>query len=377
MRYLKIFTFLWLLISCKNGKVETEYPPQSYSLDTVRINSTGENLDLTRSLFISDLGIEKDEIFLYNQFDHSVDEIDLQRLKFSKKYLFEKEGPNGTGEYFYNFNVLKGVRFFIMSYEKSSVFDSDGGLEQRFDWVNIKDSSGTYFGEVPRSQVYVESDELKVYGIGYNNIKKEVYLDILSSEGNEVKRLNLNSKKSYVDLVLTIENTSDFIDPQVYLRYENNLIQVSYEFSNEIIFLDPKEDYLRYINYNPKKTPSSVKSVNEISISSREQMQKEFQSFLEQVEYFPPVWDEINQQYLRLSSIRVFQDFVDDQSLLPKIKVVKNYLSVFDVEFNLVNEIEIPDLSYTRGLYFAKNGSLWVFINLNDEMGFVRITLSN
>ncbi|WP_232826710.1 DUF4221 family protein [Cognataquiflexum aquatile] len=376
MKYLKIFAILWISISCTKGKLENEYQSLNYSLDTVRINSNGKNLDLTRFLAISDLDNERNSIFSYNEFDHSVDELDLNTLSFAKKYSFEKEGPNGTGEYFYTFNVMKDCRFFIMSYEKSSIFDCNGSLKQGLDWINSKDLGGAIYGEIPRNQVFVESNELKVFGLGYDNIEKEVYLDMLSIEDDTFKRFNLNSKKSYADLILAIENTSIFIDPEVYLKYENNTIIVSYEFSNEIVLFDPKEDFLKFIDYNPKKTPKIVKSMNGINIASREQMQKEFQSFLEQVKYYPPVWDSLNKQYLRLSSTRVFHEIDNDLALVPKTKEIKNYLSVFDAEFNLINELEIPDLSYTQGLYFAKNGSLWVFINLDDEMGFVRINLS-
>jgi Lhr-like helicase len=151
---------------------------------------------------------------------------------------------------------------------------------------------------------------------------------------------------------------------------------VSYEFSNEIVLHDPKESFLKFIDYNPKKTPKRVKSLNGISLTSKEQMQKEFQSYLEQVKFYPPVWDDLNKQYLRLSTTRIFHELDDDQVLIPKNKEIKVYLSVFDREFNLLNELEIPELSYTHGKYFAINGKLWIFINLDDEMGFVRISLS-
>ena len=98
MKKLKIFLALCISISCTNNKVDDKYPPLSYSLDTVRINSTGETLDLNWSLLKSNLDFNKKSIFSYNEFDHSIDEIDLEKLTFVKKYFFEKDGPNGTGQ---------------------------------------------------------------------------------------------------------------------------------------------------------------------------------------------------------------------------------------------------------------------------------------
>ncbi|MBT0812886.1 hypothetical protein KIH41_16485 [Litoribacter ruber] len=54
----------------------------------------------------------------------------------------------------------------------------------------------------------------------------------------------------------------------------------------------------------------------------------------------------------------------------------KIYLTVFDENFELIGETPIPELSpVSLSKYFVKDGVLWVYINVEDEMGFVRITV--
>jgi hypothetical protein len=367
---LVFFGFL-LLISCTNSKKESDYVPLVYSIDTVHINSMGEHLDLRRLLLISDLDFDKKSIFSYNEFDHSLDEIDLDKKAFVKKYAFEKEGPNGTGDSFYNFNVLKNGDFYIQYYDQYGVFNKNGDLRKRIDWMNSKDSTGTQYGEIPGRQVLVESDGLKVYGIGYDYDKKEIYIDVLSVQEGVFKRLNINSKKSYTDLILSLDDASISIEPHVDLEVVNNKILLGYEFSNEIVLVDPNTDLLTFKDYDPKLTSKIVKGPAGKHMGSREEIQKGFQEYMEQVEFDPPVWDELNKRYLRLSKSIVFHESKNERALLPEEKEVKVFLSVFDENFKLLDEIRIPELSYMYGKYFAKDGKLWVSQNFSDELGFI------
>ena len=375
MKYLIIFIIV--LVSCTKRECVITNPILTYSLDTVIINSNSEILDLTRFLIISSLDFEKKSIFTYNEFDHSLDQIDLEKLEYIKKYPFEKYGPDGTGEYFYEFSTLEDGRFFVKSYGKSGIFDTNGNLTQKVDWRNSIGSNGEKYADFPRKQILIDSEDLLAFGLSYDEENSEVNLDILSIEENMVNRLDLNSKKSYSDLILAIDDTPILIDPQVYLSWQNSTIIVSYEFSNEIVLFDPKANVLRFVGYNPILTPKSVKPPNDIRIDSKEQLQKEFQYYLEQVKYYPPVWDSESKHFLRLSTKTIFSEENKENSILPEAEEIKVFLTIFDAEFNFLTELEIHELSYSFGKYFSKDGKLWIFANLNDEIGFIRVNLNN
>jgi hypothetical protein len=375
---MKYFIILILLFSaCTAREIEVENPSVSYSLDTVRINSKNEILDLWGFLSFSDIDFEKNSIFSYNTFNHSLDQIDLEKLEFIKRIAFEKEGPNGTGEV-YEFNVLKDDRFFIKSFEQSAIFDDNGNLIQKVDWRNSIDSIGEKYGDFPRRQILVDSEDLLVFGLSYDYENIEVNLHVLSVGENKIDRLDLNSKKSYGDLSIRSARSGNIVDPSIELIHQNNKIIISYEFSNEIVYYDYKVKALRFIDYNPTLTPKSVKSPN-ISVGSLEQIIKELKHFYEQVAYYPPVWDSESKQYFRLSTITIFSEENKENSKATygETQEIKVFLTVFDSEFNLLSELEIEELSDIDNDYFTKDGKLWLFINLDDEMGFVRISLNN
>ncbi len=376
---MKYFIILILLLSaCKEREIEAENPSMTYSLDTVRINSKNEILDLWGFASFSDLDFEKKSIFSYNSYNHSLDQIDLEKLEFIRRIAFEKEGPIGTGEIFTGFNALMDDRFFIKSYEKAAIFEDNGNLIQKVDWRNSIDSNGEKYGDYPGRQILADSEDLLVFGLSYDYENIEVNLDILSVEENKVERLDLHSKKSYGDLSFRSAQSGTIIGPSIELIHQNNKIFVSYEFSNEIVYYDYKVKALKFVDYNPVLTPKSAKSPT-ISIGSMEQIIKEIKHFKEQVSYYRPVWDSESKQYYRLSTKTIFseKDEGNSKSTYGETQEIKVFLTVFDSEFNLLSELEIEELSDFDNDYFTKDGKLWLFINLDEEIGFVRIRLNN
>ncbi len=66
-----------------------------------------------------------------------------------------------------------------------------------------------------------------------------------------------------------------------------------------------------------------------------------------------------------------------ENAFLPQTKEAKIFLTVFDEDFNLISEGEIPEFNSESVKYFVKDGKLWYFTNIDDELGFVILTLYN
>ncbi|WP_114748974.1 DUF4221 family protein [Pleomorphovibrio marinus] len=378
MRYLTLLVILYISQSCQKNKDKKNDLDLLYSLDTVIIDSKGKLLDLTRYILISDFDNEKASIFLYNGFDHSIDEVSLEKLKVVNNYSFDAEGPNGTGGNFYSLNLLNDSLFFIKSFYSSAIFDKNGRIVKKIDWFNSIDSNGLKYENIPTNEILVcAKNDLKAYGLSYNNKNREVFLDALSVQDNSVNRLDIDSKKTYSDLILEVKDPDGdfFVNPYVDIKSENNLIIISHEFSNQIALFNPKGEFVKTVNYDPELTPKRVKEIDSSSITTIEQVEKEYQNYLEQVKFYHPVWDNQKERYLRLSTRRIFLDRKEEDEFLPETLNTKTYLSVFDIEFNLISESEISELSYKWGKYFAKDGKLWIFQNFSDELGFIIIDI--
>jgi len=360
-------------LCCTKNNNENDSHEIPYSVDSVTIYSKDRLLDLKTHLSTSDINYDESAIYLYKSFDHSIDVVNLDNYQIANNYPFEMEGPDGTGKHVNYINTLDEDLIFIKSFGKSGVFNLDGSLSKKVDWVNATDSKGLKFGEIPQKEIAIGTNDLKVYGLNYDQKNRDIFLDVLSIEENTVKRFDFDKEKSYHNFVLTFDNT--FLDPIVYLTSENNNILISHQFSNEIYVFNSEGEQTQTVHYQPNLTIKRAKDLSGIKITSFEQIQNEYQELLEQIRFGPPVWDTKKNRYLRLSAKRVFSESRAENSLLPEIQEVKVYLTIFDEAFNIISESAIPELRTEAVKYFAKDGKLWVFKNFSDELGFIVIDI--
>ncbi len=373
MRGLTILVVILTFISCQREPTEVDSPDLAYAVDTVMIETGDEILFLRYRLAGADISSDGKYLLNYNLDDHTIEKINLDELRLEEKLPFETEGPDGTGQHVNFIHKLKGDSIFIKSFGQSALFRENGGLVKQVDWRNAVDAKGLRYGDIPQNELAVDSGDLKVFGLHYNNENKEVFLDVLSVAENRVKRHDIDTQKSYQKFVLALEDPQarTFMDPYVYMTRENNLILISHQYSNEVFLFNSEGEFEQTIHYEPKMTPKRAKDLGGMNFSSNEQIQNEYRQLLEQVRFGPPVWDSDKQRYLRLSAKRIFSEQREEGSNLPEVREVTVYLSVFDAEFNLVAEAVIPELESESVRYFAMDGKLWVYQNFSDELGFL------
>lgn len=377
MSLTKTLSLLLLIILYSCGQKVTDDIQQtfSYKLDTVLIDSKGKNLDLNRNITNSDLNVEESTIYLFNSFDHSIDEINLEKLEYVRSIPFEKEGPNGTSHINYIYALADDL-FFIKGSVKSGVFDKKGNLLKGVDWSKVNE--GDDFQMIRNELVLEYTDSMKVFALPFN-LDRSMSLDVLSVNTLTKKRLEIDSEKAYQNNILEFDDDGSyyFLDPMVYLTSENGYVMVSHDFSHEIYIFDAAGELVKKVTYEPTLTPKSVKQVDKKGIVSVDILQNTYQGFLEQVKFSPPVWDKVNKRYLRLSAQRVYTDIKPENSFFHQIKETKVFLTVFDEDFNLISEGEVPEFNSESVKYFAKDGKLWYFTNVDDELGFVILSLEN
>ena len=376
MKKQTIFFFVFgLLFSCSQKATDDFGEVFSYSLDTLVIDSKDRNLDLSRNITNASVNMEKNTIYLFNKFDHSIDEINLEKLEYVQSIPFDKEGPNGTSHINYIY-ALEDDLFFIKGSVKSGVYNKDAKLLKSADWSKVND--GDDFQMIRNELTLEYSDSMKVFGLPFN-FDRSISLDILSVNTHTKETIEIDSEKAYQNNILEFDDDGRyfFLDPMVYLTSENGYAMVSHDFSNEIYIFNAAGEQVKKVSYEPTLTPKSVKQIDKKEIVSVAILEKTYQGFLEQVKFSPPVWDQENKRYLRLSAQREYTDIKPENAFLPQIKETKVFLTVFDDHFNLVLEGEIPELVTESTKYFVKDGKLWVFANLDDEMGFVRVSLGN
>ncbi|MDN3687754.1 DUF4221 family protein [Cyclobacterium jeungdonense] len=102
----------------------------------------------------------------------------------------------------------------------------------------------------------------------------------------------------------------------------------------------------------------------------------DYQKVLEQVSFSPPVWDDENERYYRFSYRIEFAEVKEAGELLPEAIDRNIHLSVYNKDFALVAEAPVPQLVTNLVRYFVREGDIWIFENIADELGFIRLELT-
>lgn len=354
--------------------------PIEVSLDTVLVDTGDEFLYLKYGLPISALSSDKRYFINFNLDDYIAEQIDLEELKLIKKIQFEKEGPNGLGPFLSGFSIRENGDFLIKNYMLYKVFDQKAQL---VDDLELEKIAAEYLGstEYYPLQVYELSDDpsrilvltLKWDGYVYN------LLDIdIESESYKVIDLDIFDKANEFRVnILHNGNSAGGFGPNVYSELANNRLVLNTNAFNEVAIIDLNTDSLSIKSWDSpflgtKRTYQPPKEV-EMEGGQMIDIRKKFE---EDISYKGFLWDEKNQHFIRFSERKIFGEDVNEFGEYIPIGA-EVYLSIFDKDFNLIQESELPDVKSVPDLHFIKDGSIWLFENINDELAFVRVTISN
>jgi len=370
-----------LLVAClscgKSGdRLATSDQLFNYRVDSVLVDSKGHIFDLKYSLLKSDYSSEDGALYNYNGYEHSIEMIDMDRLEFSGKFPLQVEGPDGAGSRIYSLNSLGGGKLSLAG-EMTGIFTIEGKLVQKIDWQKISQAhGGVAEKEYLQQQLVNPYFEQFAFALAIDHSANKVSLKKLNTIEETISSYEIDPQGNYKAYTLGDLTTYNKWDPRVFLSSQQDKLIVSHEFSNDFYVYSPASDQLQSVTYSPIHTPGKVTSTSEGDlVNSTEDRVNALQFYLEQVSFGPLVWDNQNKRYMRISSSSTFGEEKPEDRILHKTVNVDVHLSVFDEEFNLLGEIPIPELKTgSSAKYFAKDGMLWVFENMDDEVGFVRLS---
>lgn len=95
----------------------------------------------------------------------------------------------------------------------------------------------------------------------------------------------------------------------------------------------------------------------------------------EEITYVTPFWDPHKELFYRFSYQGEFDLDLDRQMQDLTPDKAKVYLTIYDKNLDQIDEALVPKLDKVPAKHFAKDGKIWMYINLEDELGFVRLTV--
>lgn len=373
--------YLYLLIaitfaSCsseKNSQEENESAIDfTYSLDTVMVDAGDKFIYLNRNLNSS--GETHDGKYLYN-FDPvtiALQVIDLENLVLEKSIPLELEGPDGIGSESISKVFVTADGDIVLSDDFTiSVMDKEGNKSFGFQYGN-HDFEGLSLpeGKEIQSNGTVSKDGNTLLAL-YGEFKLDKLEDGLAIFDLENKRFHFKPMdifkelEEHITVLMINDNGVSGTYIPIYLQLKGDSLIYSNSAKNEIYFLNLKTDSLTHKIYQSLYTSTAAQGKYPKRTESKEEYREIGKERSKEVNYGSLFFDDQNNVYWRFSK---------EMDTMKGDKIVfKSVLTAFDTSFNQIHEELLPSDFNFPYKNFTRQGMIYTFLNINDELAFVRL----
>jgi len=363
--FINVILILFIACSTPNEK-KPDFSNISFSIDTVMVDSKDEILFVAYSLSLSDFSEDQDYLYNFSMNDHSIEIIDMNSLEFVERKPFEKEGPNGVGRYIGSLQHIGNENFFISSFEAKGIYDLKGHQIKNLN-QNADDFDDDFFRNTTKIFNANKSQLIGNYA-EWDTGKK--LLGLADTEQRTFDRRALE-KFDFLDnystwLVSEKGGKMAQTGHWTISRLLNDRVIISTNIVADFYVYGLKTDSLSFIEFDHKLFPNIKQGTFPKETSSREEFNAIQKDYQKGINFSQPIWDKENKVYYRFS-----YSYPDSETENPQATV---YLTILDESFKILNETEVPALNKRPGYHFAKDGMIWMFENMEDEIGFVRLS---
>ena len=368
-----IIVLCGLLVYCgeKNeGKVNVPLEIH-FTLDTLLIDPVDEFLYLNAGLQVAALDEKKQYLYNFNPNDYTLEKIDLNKGILADKLPFEKEGPNGVGGMVFGLNLISSNSIAFMGYMNVGLFDLEGSKRSEFTF-NDRAFAGDKMAESESFQLLSNQmvDLHTMIGLIRDNSEKTYALGILNTDAQSLTKVPLPFEAlENFRFRLSSPSRIQMSFPTVTISKHQKSYIISNEISNSILLYD--NDSLLQIDYQSKLTADKKTGKYNQDFENEDAFKQTSLDMRREINFMAPLWDEEKQLFYRFSHkiIKIGKDVENYEDIESAV-----YLTVFDTDFNVVAASLVEALNTPPGYHFVKDGKIWMFINRQDEMGFVRLT---
>ncbi|MCE7055937.1 DUF4221 domain-containing protein [Algoriphagus sp. AGSA1] len=383
MKNLLTFLLLTLLFAC-GGKQTTEEiavveEPKNilenltFSIDTLVVDPGEEIINLKHlgANYVS-LSPSKDQFCFFDRSRPTLHEIDLNTLKLTNNYPFEEEGPDGIGRFVYLFKRLSDGNFWVQDLLGStSVFSKTGKKIRAIEFNKEELLQDFPLGLNLTYELQVDLGRRKFYSLPLMFKVEKKHFAVMNSSGQTEKIVELPEFDKIEKFKVEYNSGRDGGDGRgelVRLEQPNDLVLISSTVGNGIYIYNPELDSLWYQEFPHELTPleKDVKVKN--VVHSPLELEAEREKFHTQIDYWGFYWDEHTQRYYRFASIGLSRASTDSP------KKYNHYLFAYDKELTLKGEAKLEGLEKIPAAGFFKDGKLYSYVNVEDELGFAVFT---
>ena len=380
MKNLSVLLLISLLFSCSEKEESTSsniLEGLTYTVDTVIVDAGEDFFNLNYGLGTNGLNQDKSELLFFESSPPKLVKVDLDQLRLISKTDFEEEGPNGIGPYLTGFEVGPKDQLFIQSYTTMALFDLQGKLVKDLKVVPEgidPDLASDYVSLFGRTEY--DFDTKKIYTQPSFEKTGEYGLFVIDPQAKSAEVFPIPKMKIVDDLSGTFETKSGEYTTFFYFgtsRYTTSLpgrLIISCAPMSGAYVFDKKTNQLEFKDLQHQTVPNEMQ-VDIVKNPTDEATVKENRRKLgEQLNFQPILWDESREIYWRLGK----KTFEGKEQGDPS--TYEFYLFAYDKDFQVVGETKLKGLESEPRSYFFKNGKLWSYVNVEDELGFAVFTFN-
>ncbi|EON76691.1 hypothetical protein ADIS_3141 [Lunatimonas lonarensis] len=368
---------LWIFWSCSKDEAGRQ-DIEGFLLfqDTVLIDPKGDIINLKYGLSSPELSKDGRFLFHYPDGEHRFNKINLERLELEETLLFEKEGPNGMGGYIGGFSITQDEHILIWSYGLHAVFSQKGTKLRDLGLSSIADEFKGY-ESFPIRLLEHPNDPTILFGLMITWQDYTYTLLKFDLKQKSVERIPLPETERLKSYHMKIEHegrpAGGFGATPMATTIQNDKLIISLLTFNEVYVYDVLVDSL-YVkswdsqltgNQNEYKLPKTVQLL---------QVEEHRKKFFESIVFLDPMWDPVSKRYIRLSYKSLFAVEPNEDGEYEEIGA-DVFLTVLDANLDILKETQLPRLSKNPRNHFFTDNRIWLFENMDDELGFIRITV--
>lgn len=347
----------------------------SYELDTVIVDAGDEFIHVNWQMTTSDLSA--DEKYFYNfktgSNEPGLEVIDLENLKLERVIPISLDGPNAIrSPYVSKVYMLPDDTFYLSDNYELYHFDQEGNKLSTLNYAK-QEFKGEKLPEGKRIQLNETlSKQEKTIVALYGGEKMEDSADGLAVFDLENKHVSYKPLVIFNELekyqtVLYYEgkHPMQMYMAQIHLQLKKDTLLYSNSAQNKVYFYNLKTDSLTSKTYTSSHTSQEAAG----NYPKRSDSEVEFADIVQEkdkeVDYGPLFFDKKNDVYWRFTKEmdRMKGDTIQ----------YKTVLTAFDPKFNQLHEELLPPDFTLPSRYFAREGMIYTFLNMEDEAAFVRL----
>ncbi|MDG1277920.1 MAG: DUF4221 family protein [Algoriphagus sp.] len=381
MKNLPLVALLLALFSCgesdtaENSGSKNILENFSFTTDTLVVNPGEEIINLSQGVRSGSLDESKTYFYLFDEVTGQMNKINLDKLILEEQIPFEKEGPNGVGaNYISTSRYLPGEEFLFSNFQSTGIFNKNGkkvlDLTLKPGDLQVEGLSENAQYNLT-NQIQFSPDKRWMYSLpgdfmeGTNQLAK---IDLESKSGNVIPIPALEKVGEYSILLQSDEMMSIYVE-ELFLQQIGDSYFLSGGTVNSIYRFEAGQDSLELFKFDFSIVPNEKEIPVNNKVSSQDQFQAEMEKARGQIGFEKLLFDEATKRFYRFG--RIYKPREDKEAPL-KARV---FLFAFDENLNLIGETEIPELDKVPSNAFFKDGKLWSYVNVEDELGFAVFTI--